>query len=296
MRPPPPYFWGTKVKLLNKPYPLIGRWSTSLRTALGFGGFVFLFLFIFRPFGLAQVQSGVLWYCLAFGSVTFAGISAVELPMVLSRPVAHLEDRWTVGLEIVRILLIVLIITAGNVALAVQFRFFDLSAFTFLLFTGFTLAIGFFPLTFMVMFRQVRFFREHVKHSVRLNEGIPAHTPGEDTHVIAFDDEDGRHCISLSARHVLFISAADNYVEVYYMENGTPGKILIRNSLKNMTAALEREPDFFRCHRSFLVNLRNIQKVEGNARGYLLHFHPGLPAIPVSRARLEAFDSFMTAL
>lgn len=285
-----------KFKFLSRPYPYTGGWFASFFTPLAFGCFVALFLYVFRPFGLAQVPDGVFWYSLAFGSVTFTGMLAVELPLMLFRPGANLEDRWTVGLEIARILLIVLIITAGNFALAVHFRFFDLSAFTFLLFTGFTLAIGFFPVTVLVMFRQVRLYREYVKQSLRLNQNIAAHPVEEDTHGIAFHDEDGRHCISLPGSDVLFISAADNYVEVYYLENGSVRKTLIRNSLKNVESMLVHKPDFFRCHRSFLVNLHNIQKVEGNARGYLLHLFPGLPAIPVSRTRLEAFDSRMTAL
>lgn len=283
------------MKFLHQPYPFTHGWRTSLATALGFGAFVTLFLLVFRPFGLSQLEEGIAMYSLCFGLVTFCSILVIQLPLNVIPPRGYFEDRWTVGLEIMEIMGIVLVIAAGNFTLATYFGFFGPTVGAFFLFITFTLSIGIFPVTVAVMLRQVKLARERAKQSEIINKDITGESAGAGQGDIHFADDEGRPCISIPGGDVLFISAADNYVEVYYLEDQQVRKALIRNTLKNMEEVLASQPGFFRCHRSFLVNLQRIQKVQGNARGYLLYLHASAPSIPVSRTRIAAFDRVMTA-
>ncbi|MBP9080807.1 MAG: hypothetical protein KBF80_11200, partial [Flavobacteriales bacterium] len=55
--------------LLSKPYRLAGKGVVAWRNAAGFGGFVFLFLGLFQPFGLSA-PGGRIWpVALGYGVV-----------------------------------------------------------------------------------------------------------------------------------------------------------------------------------------------------------------------------------
>jgi DNA-binding LytR/AlgR family response regulator len=47
--------------------------------------------------------------------------------------------------------------------------------------------------------------------------------------------------------------------------------------------ALAPYPQFFRCHRAYIVNLAAVEHVSGNAQGYKLHLKDVAELIPVSR-------------
>jgi len=63
---------------------------------------------------------------------------------------------------------------------------------------------------------------------------------------------------------VLYIQSCGNYVEVYYKIDGMIAHKLIRTKLIN----LEKEPphpNLVRCHKSFMVNKRNISSIRNSA-------------------------------
>jgi DNA-binding LytR/AlgR family response regulator len=74
-------------------------------------------------------------------------------------------------------------------------------------------------------------------------------------------------------------------VEVFYLENGhQPRRTVLRNSLTNLEVILAGA-GLIRCHRSYLVNLRRVERVSGNAQGYRLHFIGLESSVPVARGR-----------
>ncbi|RYZ20584.1 MAG: LytTR family transcriptional regulator, partial [Sphingobacteriales bacterium] len=81
----------------------------------------------------------------------------------------------------------------------------------------------------------------------------------------------------------LYIESSDNYSTVVYLKNNQPVKTLLRSSLSRLETQLSGNAVLVRCHRSFIVNLENVEKVTGNAQGYKLHLHEGNFQIPVAR-------------
>jgi len=51
--------------------------------------------------------------------------------------------------------------------------------------------------------------------------------------------------------NLVCVSSSDNYVEIYYLENGMLQKKLLRNTLKNIQ---QDEPRLLKVHRSYLIN------------------------------------------
>jgi DNA-binding LytR/AlgR family response regulator len=96
--------------------------------------------------------------------------------------------------------------------------------------------------------------------------------------------ENANESLRISADAILFIASADNYVEVHFLEERQLKRKLLRNSLRAIAAQTTSAQSFWRCHKSYLVNLDRVVKTSGNAQGYKLHFLETDQSIPVSRA------------
>ena len=101
---------------------------------------------------------------------------------------------------------------------------------------------------------------------------------------------------SLDINHLLFARAEGNYIQLTTIDNEQVNTELKRISLTRFESQLSAYPQFFRCHRTSLVNILHIDKVSGNSQGYLLAFHNTASTVPVSRAQLQNFNSRCEAL
>jgi hypothetical protein len=95
---------------------------------------------------------------------------------------------------------------------------------------------------------------------------------------------DTNETFSFNLIDLIYIRATDNYSEVYWKENGRPKKKLLRVTLKNVEGQLTNQ-FVLRCHRSYLINIREIESISGNANGYRLKMKEADVEIPVSRAK-----------
>jgi DNA-binding LytR/AlgR family response regulator len=79
------------------------------------------------------------------------------------------------------------------------------------------------------------------------------------------------------------IRSADNYIEVFWKDGDLIKRQLIRGTLQKAADLLEDYTYIFKCHRSFIVNINYIERVEGNSQGYKLFFEDIDFEIPVSK-------------
>ncbi|MFL5754313.1 MAG: LytR/AlgR family response regulator transcription factor, partial [Bacteroidia bacterium] len=100
--------------------------------------------------------------------------------------------------------------------------------------------------------------------------------------LITFIAENEKDKITLAADELIYVESADNYSTVYYKEKKAVRKSLLRSSLKRMEAHINNR-NIKRCHRSYIVNLMHVTKIEGNAAGYYLIIEGIEQSIPVSR-------------
>jgi len=97
--------------------------------------------------------------------------------------------------------------------------------------------------------------------------------------------ENGQLALQLKSDEILWAQSDGNYLEIFYLEGGqNVKKELIRNRLKNLAEQLPNET-FFHCHKSYLINLNHIQKVQGNARNFEVVLRHGNISIPVARSK-----------
>ena len=82
-----------------------------------------------------------------------------------------------------------------------------------------------------------------------------------DKKMIAFRDEKEKIKFSVLTKDLLFLESTDNYVSVHYILENKVQRKLLRNTLKKLEETLD-DDSIIRCHRSFMVNMKNIEFVQ----------------------------------
>ena len=96
---------------------------------------------------------------------------------------------------------------------------------------------------------------------------------------------------SLISDRLIFVRAEGNYIEITTLGQSGPVTELKRISLTQFELQIAGSPYMFRCHRAYLVNLKQVKSMSGNSQGYLLSFNHITDEVPVSRSQLVAFKN-----
>jgi DNA-binding LytR/AlgR family response regulator len=103
---------------------------------------------------------------------------------------------------------------------------------------------------------------------------------------VEFISENSAENFTLLIADVASIKSADNYVEITYKEGNDFKKKLVRNTLRNIEVQLRPYSNFIRCHRTYIVNIHFLEKLDKKLNNHWISIK-GLPEqIPVSRQYL----------
>lgn len=272
---------------LQKPYPIIETLSQKLILAFSFGGFIYLFLALFQPFGIQDIADSQPLYTLGFAFVTilFMSLNYTIFPALF--PKWFHKESWVVNKELLFTLFNILSIAFGNYyyhILSVEdtVRIFELSSFLFM-----TITVGIFPVVFLIftteLVRSKQLIQEaKIINSKRAEEPLKPKLPK--VRKIQLKGDTSKDYLELEIGQLLFAQAEGNYSTIHYQENGVLQTKLLRVSLKNLASQLEQNPSILRCHRSFIINKNNITHLSGNARSCNIHFLNSTLTVPVSRS------------
>lgn len=275
-----------------QPYPFERQWAQTFRSAIWAGLFVTLFLYFFKPFG-TQVSPGAEWkyltVCTYFGLVT-VGITLLVNGFCLLFPRVFEEESWTVWKEILFNLLFIGLIGLGNLLLANLLWDVPLNGRMFWVWQGLTFAVGIFPTFFGAFFTQMKWSKKYASEAAMLQvlptkvgEDLNKSATASQSTIVTFVGENQNETLSLDASQIAYIAAQDNYVQVFFFQDGILKNRMLRATLRKKEDLLAEFPQFFRCHRTYVVNFDKVVKVSGNAQGYRLHLQGLEETIPVSR-------------
>ncbi|MBE0450384.1 MAG: response regulator transcription factor [Clostridia bacterium] len=88
---------------------------------------------------------------------------------------------------------------------------------------------------------------------------------------------------------ITYCRADDKHVEIFTKNQ----KFLYENTIGKLEEILESS-HFFRCHRSFIINLKQIAMIEPVERSYLVKMEGSNELIPISRSNIQAFKKIMS--
>lgn len=285
-------FINLKIKdYLNRAYPYYySSWHKVLLILGSFSVLSFLFSYVFEPFEVNQSEHKLDygWICFLHAFVPFciAFIYFRILDKVLKD-----EGGWTIGKEAFYLSILLLVIGIGSFSIRDiiydkpdnwSMRYFwEEIRNTFLV--GALLLTVLLPLNLERLFLKYRsaasglnFIKDNQpSNTLSIHIKTPIATEGFELHLSSF----------------LFAKVDGNYTEVYWQENYTVKKSMVRLSLKDLKKQLSAFLFVFETHRSYLVNVNNIKTVTGNAQGYLISFEGSNHEVPVSRSKIAEFNS-----
>ena len=92
--------------------------------------------------------------------------------------------------------------------------------------------------------------------------------------------------VTLEISQLLYIEAVGNYVKVYHLRDGQVRNDMLRATSKQMEEELNDCPMIVRCHRAFLVNLGQVERIIANSGSMQLCIKHCNESIPVSRSNM----------
>jgi len=282
------------MSVLSKPYP---KDSTILQKVfIGFlyGNFVFLFLFLFQPFGLNEWK-------VEYKELRLAGYGLITMLVLLFNSILversflgfFGEKNWKVWKEILWSSWNIVLIGACNLLYSYWQIGFPLTFAGFLTYQWITLLIGLFPVTIATLISYNRLQSKMIRESKELNEIIGYDMDVEEGPVnpavknIEIVGENANERVVLNPEDLIYIESTGNYITISWLDNERLNQKMIRSTLKQVETLFTGQDYIFKTHRSYLVNLKKVIKVSGNSQGYKLHFLLPDDLVPVSRSLNE---------
>lgn len=157
--------------------------------------------------------------------------------------------------------------------------------------------IGVFPMVAVTLLVKDNLARTNQKSGLEATEKLKlVHDAQEEViEPIITIQSDTQEQFQVSPHDFLFAEANDNYTEIFWKNGEAVSKKLLRLTLKNLEAQISNN-QIIRCHRSYIVNLKSVSEVKGNASGYKLAISDTEKEIPVSRSQgkeiLDRINSF----
>ncbi len=245
---------------------------------------VFLFILFFQPFPLQLIDfNNRLLFVAGMGGIIFLMLVLTRsfFPRVATQSISADDPPRISG-----ILAAIILLTFSSLAFAFYLRYVGLVEITFHLMFKVVFICLVPPVAMRLcdVFRDLKLENEEMK--VRLESGKQInikHITPISPKAIEFISENSTENLILLPEEVAFIKSADNYVEVAFYQDDQLRKQLLRNTLKNIEDQLQVLPDFIRCHRGCIVNIRRVEKLELKNQSNFLIISGHEEPIPVSR-------------
>lgn len=262
-------------------YPFYANQKQARKIVFSIAIFIGLFCIVFQPFGMAACESPYL-IALGFGLVTLftCYFNIVILPKIF--PDVLNNKDWKVYKEILWVLWIVFTIGAANFFYTSLFFIMEKPILCFLVIQLFTAIIALLPAIAIIQYKRIHSLNGKINYST--DSSLEA---------IIFYDSKGTNCLKVSPQQLLYVASNGNYVNVFFQKGDLTKKEMIRNTLSKTEAQLIAFPYLKRAHRSFIVNLKKVEKLKKKGHRLELVLSTNDEKIPVSKQYEKAVKSGM---
>lgn len=107
-----------------------------------------------------------------------------------------------------------------------------------------------------------------------------------------FYDRGKRLVFSTAGANILYIEAADNYVNIHYLNESHEDTFILHNTLKEMEKQLA-DTSLLRCHRGYMVNIENVKLLRKEAGALMLELVGSSKTIPVTKTYATAITAHL---
>lgn len=271
------------MNFLKKPYPFNDDLKRNAKLIFFISVSIFAFLLLFQPLDISILPNrDKIYLVIGLGVITFLSLSLNLLVIPSMFPKIFLHREWIIWKEIIWNLWMLFTIAFGYF---LSYKLLGILEVDFYMIVKLIL-IAIIPLTLLIVFNQDRLLRLHLKIANELNSKLKD-TKADVEKLVHFDSDYQKDKLSMKARLLLLIRSADNYIEIFWKDGDQINSRLVRSTLLKAQDLLSDYPYVFKCHRSYIVNINHIDRVEGNSQGYKIFIENIDFEIPVSKSAVD---------
>lgn len=284
---------GTKVsymsfkQFLNKQFILLDDKKNRLFLVLFLLVYIVLFLNIFHPFGIDSWVPGSygskFLHLSAYAVVGSLGIAFSQFVLRKWFNREHFSmKQFIVWIVFELIFLTILLVFLFNNVYDIP-SFFDEFQFNL----KYTFLIAIIPYSIVLLILSLFQSKSELVELKKESKKVVLSNP-----LIKFPDDKGNLKFTMPLKDLLYLESTDNYVYIYYLSHDKLKKELLRNSLKNLEKIFINT-SIIRCHRSYMVNLENLNLVKKTGQKMMIKLNQIDDLIPVSKTYQEGFKEFL---
>jgi hypothetical protein len=274
------------LKFLKKPYPFNDDLRHNAKIIFFISIGVLIFILFFQPIDFSLLSNNEIFYLVTgIGASTFLVLSLNLIILPSLFPQLFKQKSWNIKKEILWNIWILFTITASDFLFYTKLLgVLDLSLSTIVQ----IILLGVLPVSVLIIINQDRLLRSHINSAKKLFEKIKDNKQIEEK-LVFFESDYKKDSLSVKIGSLLFIRSANNYIEVFSKNGDTVSHQMTRCSISKAEATLQDFNFIYRCHRTFIVNINHIEKIEGNSQGYKLFFKDVDFPILVSQKYINEF-------
>jgi hypothetical protein len=159
-----------------------------------------------------------------------------------------------------------------------------------------TFSILLFPYVIVALWSEVKDRETRIAKNKITIEKYASGQIGREDSTLPFLDEKKALKLAVTANAILYVEAADNYVNICYLNNDKLIRYPLRSSMRSIEQICESN-NIVRCHRSYYVNLRKIRAIQKGSDGLFAELtYAAAPHIPVSTTYSETVTGKFSTL
>ncbi len=275
-------------KYLNQPYPFSVLENNTKRNIF-FSLFVTAFLLIFKPFGLSVYGYERSYIIIGYGLIIWLTLLFTDFIAYRFFKSIFSEKKWTVASQIIWAITQLCIIGITCFSYAIAIDAFPQNISSFLKIESYVLLCSIIPIIIIVLVKQNYLLRQNSQEALildnELHQSKNANSEYQESNKIVFTGDNQNEQLALNSDDIVYITSQDNYFEIVWQENDKVKKQLFRGTLSKAEETVQSFPFLFRSHRAYIVNLKKVASIDGNAQGYRLKLNVTSEVVPVSRSK-----------
>jgi hypothetical protein len=264
------------IRLLNTTMPFSRGLKKEILYVCLSGGFALFVFYVLHPFGSRLQNSSLIAYSLV--SIVLACIYLVATHQMFR--LFWSDKRWTVGLEITHSLLFLVFIATGIMVYGYVGNITPLNLENLIRYLFYTILLGTIPVTIRAVLVLNWRLALELQEAKKLNELLDRPKRAEDEKLITFPISTTTG-LQISNHDLLYIEAAENYISVVWYDGKAVKRDLIRMTMKDAHRMIN-DPVIGFSHRSFIVNLRKVDRIVTQSGAQMLRVSGVELLIPLS--------------
>lgn len=230
---------------MQRSFPLSTSLRQQLLIGLGVAIWTVLFLILLAPFDISDLSTQYKFLLLPTYGLLF--MISYLLSLLLQKRLYQHYGKWQVWMELLFLFLFLSIcFLLSTLYYRSPIMNGEMSVPAFLQRQYIPIAIIISPLLLILRWVTGRYFLRKQANKPQL---------------LVFRGSLQKDVLQVPLEKVLFLKAADNYIEIYYRRQGETEQHLLRSTLKQ---ASQTAPQLVRTHRSYLINPRHFEHWIGN--------------------------------